>query len=33
MPKCYADNHDKFMAKYLETNESKIVGRERTIYA
>ncbi|CAD8114609.1 unnamed protein product [Paramecium primaurelia] len=32
MPKCYADNHDKFMLKYLETNESKIVGRERTVY-
>ncbi|CAK68406.1 unnamed protein product (macronuclear) [Paramecium tetraurelia] len=32
MPKCYADNHDKFMSKYLETNESKIVGKERTVY-
>lgn len=31
MPKIYANNHEKFMTRYLETNESTIVGIERIV--
>ena len=31
MPKVYADLHDSFMSRYLETSEPKIIGMERVV--
>jgi len=31
MPKCYGNHHEKFMIRYLETNQPHVVGVERTV--
>lgn len=33
MPKPYADNHDKYLTQYLETNEAHIIGTGRELVA
>lgn len=31
MPRVYGNMHDRFIHRYLETSESKIIGVERSV--